>query len=357
MALLFFGGVTNLYWTAGLAAFRCGRRQYRMAVGWAVSPAASSSPGHRLTVAIAGHEPGIANNVADTMAANIRMVGLRKIVGSYVEGDPVPNNDQFQLAGNAAEFYDRLPARYFLGPWSKGLVDAADVRPDDCVLDLACGTGIVAREAAARLGVKGSVVGLDLNEGMLEVARTHGNPGAGSVVWVQASALETGLPDASFDVVLCQQGLQFFPDQGQVLKETRRILKDGGRLCFSIWAEAGPSNSAVAEAVRVYIDDETANRFLQSRKVPSADELKAMVEAAGFYDVTVARSSMENRLPEIASFVADHLLGVPIADKVRELSPEQRAALGAHAAGTLAQYTDGADAVVPDYANIVTAQK
>ena len=159
------------------------------------------------------------------MAARIRMARRGKIVGPQVEMDAMPNSDQFQLAGNAAEFYDRLPARYFLGPWSKGLVDAAEIRPDDCILDLACGTGIVAREAAARLGVKGSVVGLDLNEGMLDVARTRGNPGSGSIEWVRASALDTGLPDARFDVVLCQQGLQFFPDQLQALKETYRTHK------------------------------------------------------------------------------------------------------------------------------------
>ena len=269
----------------------------------------------------------------------------------------MPNSDRFQLAGNAAEFYDKLPARYFLGPWSKGLVDAAEVRPDDRILDLACGTGIVAREVAERLGPNGTVIGLDLNAGMLEVARIRGNQGSRKIEYVLSNALETGLPSASFDVVLCQQGLQFFPDQPKALKEIRRILKEEGRLCFSIWAAAGPYNTAVADAVRVHIDSETANRFLQSRNVPSADELESMVDSAGFRDVTVTHTSMENRLPDIANFVAEHLLGVPIADKVRELSEAQRAALGAHAAQSLMQYADGKDAVVPDYANIVTAKK
>lgn len=272
-------------------------------------------------------------------------------------GDAVPGLDQFQLTGNAAEFYDRLPARYLLGPWSQGLVAAAEIRPDEQVLDLACGTGVVTRAAAVQLGPKGSVTGLDLNPGMLEVAKAHGNPGSCKMQWVEASALETGLPDASFDVVLCQQGFQFFPDQPKALAETRRILKDGGRLYFSVWAKSGPYNDAVAAALRAHVDAQSANRYLQARNVPGAGELEAIFVAAGFRDVTISQAEMKNRIPDVASFVAVHLLGTPIADKVGELSQEERTALGATAAEGLAEYADGVDAVVPDFINLVAARK
>jgi ubiquinone/menaquinone biosynthesis C-methylase UbiE len=266
-------------------------------------------------------------------------------------------SDQFQIQGNAAEFYDQLPARYLLGPWSAGLVDAANLSGSERVLDLACGTGVVTREVASRLGPTGHVTGLDLNAGMLEVAKSYDNGGSGGFTWVQASALETELPKSSFDVVVCQQGFQFFPDQGKALTETHRILKDGGRLCFSIWAESGPYNDAVAEAVAAHIDEETANRFKQSRDVPSPEQLRSMFEAAGFQSISIERVEMRNRLPNIAEFIASHLLGVPIADKVRELSDAARKDLGADAARRLSSYADGGDAVVPDFINLVTAAK
>ena len=265
--------------------------------------------------------------------------------------------DHFQIKGNAAEFYDRLPARYLLGPWSKDLVDAAQLSAVDRVIDLACGTGVVTREAAERLGDDGHVTGLDLNDGMLEVARNYPKTGSCDVRWMQASALDTGLPDSTYDVALCQQGLQFFPDQAQALAETHRILKDGGRLRFSIWAESGPYNNAVADAVRVHLNSDTARRFLQSRDVPSEGELTQLFESSGFQEVKVARVEMRNRLPKVAEFVAEHLLGVPIADRVRDLSDRERLALGADAAKRMSEFADGDDAIVPDFINLVSAKR
>lgn len=81
--------------------------------------------------------------------------------------------DQFQIREGAAQFYDRLPARYLLGPWSASLVAAAKIAPTEQVLDLACGTGVVAREVEQVLAPGGRVVGLDINEGMINVANTN----------------------------------------------------------------------------------------------------------------------------------------------------------------------------------------
>jgi 2-polyprenyl-3-methyl-5-hydroxy-6-metoxy-1,4-benzoquinol methylase len=92
---------------------------------------------------------------------------------------------QFQLSGKAAENYEKIPARYILGPWATGLVEAADIQPDENVLDVACGTGLVTRTAAAKLGPQGRITGLDLNEGMLEVARNLATTGAAQPTWIR----------------------------------------------------------------------------------------------------------------------------------------------------------------------------
>ncbi|HKW39519.1 MAG TPA: methyltransferase domain-containing protein, partial [Burkholderiales bacterium] len=118
-------------------------------------------------------------------------------------------SEQWQLEGNAAEIYERTAARYLLGPWAQGLVDLAGVGKGERVLDLACGTGAVARVAAERAGASGRVTGLDLNAGMIAVARSLPAPPGAPVAWIEASAEAAGLPDGEFDAVLCQQGLQF----------------------------------------------------------------------------------------------------------------------------------------------------
>ncbi len=117
-----------------------------------------------------------------------------------------------QVGGNAAEVYERDLVPAMFAPWAPVLVDAAEVRPGDQVLDVACGTGVVTRLAAERVGSAGRAVGLDSNAAMLAVARSLPPVNGAAIEWYEASALRMPLPDAAFDVVLCQQGLQQFPD-------------------------------------------------------------------------------------------------------------------------------------------------
>src|SRR3712207_3141844 len=114
-----------------------------------------------------------------------------------------------QVSGNAAEVYERQLVPAMLAPWASTLIDLAEVQPGMHVLDVACGTGVVTRLAAERVGCAGRVVGLDVNAAMLSVARRLEPVGA-SVEWLEASALEMPLPNASFDIVVCQHGLQQF---------------------------------------------------------------------------------------------------------------------------------------------------
>ena len=107
----------------------------------------------------------------------------------------------------------------FLRSVGAGLVEVAALRPGERVLDVACGTGVVARLAAQQVGTAGQVTGVDLNAGMLAVARALSPPPGATITWVEGSAVAIDLADVQFDVVLCQQGLQFFPDQPAALWE------------------------------------------------------------------------------------------------------------------------------------------
>src|SRR5438093_355948 len=120
---------------------------------------------------------------------------------------------QWQVAGSAAETYERALVPAVFAAWAPLVVDLVDPRPGERVLDVACGTGVVARLVAQRVGHTGEVVGLDLNPGMLAVAASiasNAAPTSAPITWREASATKMPLPDATFDIAYCQLGLQFF---------------------------------------------------------------------------------------------------------------------------------------------------
>lgn len=264
-------------------------------------------------------------------------------------------DSRWQVDGGAAEVYERYSARYILGPWVPGLLGVAGVRTGDRVLDVACGTGAVARVAAERVGASGCVTGLDLSPGMLAVARSRQAPPGAAIAWIERSALDTGLADRSYDVVLCQQGLQFFPDKPAALREMHRVLVPGGRLAMSVWRTTGVYNSAVGTALTEHIGMDTARRFCASRDVPSAEELLRLVAAAGFQDVKLRVQSLIVRLPSLEDFVVGHLAGTPVAAEVRAMSNSARAALGRGVARQLSTYREGDGVAFPEEVNVVTA--
>src|ERR1700753_3065495 len=140
---------------------------------------------------------------------------------------------QWQVAGNASEIYERELVPAVFGVWAPILVELAQPRIGDRVIDIACGTGIVARTAATIVGPVGAVVGIDLNPGMLGVARSISS--TGPLHWQEASADKLPFPDGSFNVVCCQLGLQFFPDRAAALREMRRGSSANGRLALMVW--------------------------------------------------------------------------------------------------------------------------
>lgn len=261
----------------------------------------------------------------------------------------------FQVSGNAAELYERYAVPYVLGPWAPELVELAVLQPGDRVLDLACGTGVVARLAAPRVGATGQVIGMDLNAGMIAVARTLPAPSGAPIVWLEGSATAMDLPDSSIDVILCQQGLQFFPDQLAALREMRRVLVSGGRVLLSVWRSAGPYNTAVGDALERHVDLETATKYRASRMVPTAEELHRVLVEAGFRDVHVRPSTMKIHLPHIEQFVLCHLSALPVAGAVAALTETERAALAAQVGAALKAYADGDGVAVPDEINLAIA--
>ena len=263
----------------------------------------------------------------------------------------------FQISGTAAELYERYSVPYMMGPWAPELVELAALRRGERVLDLACGTGLLARLAAPEVGPTGQVTGLDFNSGMLAVARTLPSPSGASITWAEGSAMAMDLPDASFDVILCQQGLQFFPDKPKALREMHRVLAPGGRIRLSVWKSAGPYNIAVGEALEKHVGTETATKYRASRVVPDAEELHRLLLETGFRAVEVRPCSMIIRLPSIEKFVLEHLSSSPVAGSVAALKEEGRAILAKQVKSALQPFAEGDGVAVPDETNIAMAHR
>src|SRR5262245_55792739 len=120
--------------------------------------------------------------------------------------------EQYQLEGSAPELYERYLAPTVTAVWAADLIERAGLQAGQRVLDVACGSGIVARLAAAQVGGAGRVAGLDINAGMLETARSLQQDTGAAIEWRHNDVVAMPFPDGVFDVALCQFGLQFFPD-------------------------------------------------------------------------------------------------------------------------------------------------
>ena len=266
------------------------------------------------------------------------------------------SHEQWHLSADAAERYERVVARHILAPWVRVLLDAAGLSARERVLDLACGTGLVARAAAERVGEGGRLVGVDLNPGMIAVAQTLPAPAGATIEWITCSALDLRLPDASFDAVLCQQGLQFFPDKPLAMREMRRVLVRGGRIALSVWKSIGVYNSAVGEVLTRFVGEEVSARFCASRQAPGKDELARLAADAGFSDVKVDVRRLDIHLPRPDTFVLEHLAATPVAAAIAGLDPEVHERIGAAVQDRLQPYADADGVIFPEETHVVTAR-
>lgn len=196
------------------------------------------------------------------------------------------------------------------------------------MLDAACGTGLVARLAFERVGDSGSVAGLDVNPGMLAIARNvSANPSA--VKWYETSVEAMPIQDACFDVVLCQMGLQFVSDKVQGLKEMRRVLSPGGRVLLNLPGPTPEPMEIFAESLGRHISPKFSGFVRAVFAVHDADELHRMMTEAGFVRVEIDKEAKRLRVSEPEDFLWQYIYSTPLAELIEQSSSQQRDALAA----------------------------
>jgi SAM-dependent methyltransferase len=166
------------------------------------------------------------------------------------------DQQKIKTTTSPSEIYERFIVPAIFARWSRVLLELVAPQPGDRVLDLACGTGIVARTAAPMVQPAGEVVGLDFNPAQIATARSI-DP---SIEWREGDAGYLPFMDQEFDLIVCQQGLQFFPDRVQAVTEMHRVLKLGGRIGISVWSsqETRPGHFALAHALERRMGPSTA---------------------------------------------------------------------------------------------------
>jgi len=227
--------------------------------------------------------------------------------------------------GTAPENYERYFVPTIGAPIANDLIEIAALRPGERVIDVACGTGVVTRLAANALGPGGSVAGLDVNAGMLAVARSVA-PADVSIDWYETSAEAIPLPSGSFDVVLCQMGLQFMADKLAALREMRRILAPGGRLVLNVPGPAPKLFALMAAGLAKHIHPRCGQFPEMVFSLHDHDELRGLLANSGFADIEIHTATRTLPLPEAKDFLWQYVHCTPLAEPVGAATAEQRAA-------------------------------
>lgn len=258
--------------------------------------------------------------------------------------------------GNLPANYERFFVPAIGAPVASDLIRHAALRPGERVLDVACGTGVVARLASQQVGATGTVAGLDINPGMLAVARSVTPPGM-SIEWHEASAEAMPLPDASYDVVLCQMGIQFMPEKHAALREMRRVLVPGGRLILNVPGPTPRLFTIMGEALAQHVGAEAAGFVNQVFSLHDTAEIQDLVGGAGFHDVSVQSDTGRLRLPAPEEFLWQYVQSTPLAVAVAQVDDDRREAFERDVVAQWQEFVEDRALVVPVRMVVATARK
>jgi SAM-dependent methyltransferase len=207
------------------------------------------------------------------------------------------DDKQHVFTGSFPETYDRYLVPMMFAPYARILAHRAKGLAPSRVLETAAGTGIVTQELVQRLPADVAITATDLNQPMIDRARAK--PGMARVVWRQADAMRLPFPDGSFDLIVCQFGVMFFPDKQAAFREASRVLRSGGTFLFAVWDSYKTMNESPLAIAAGVAGDMLGQEPLSLLSPPYHDDaaIRADLAAAGFGAVQVERISQPSRAP------------------------------------------------------------
>ena len=270
------------------------------------------------------------------------------------------NHRNFEFGNQSvADAYDDLLVPLMFEPWAQSLLDGHPTWQGKRVLDLAAGTGVVTRLLADRVGNHGTIVALDVNPQMLAVARRRLGDNPGNVAFVESPAHPMGLPPESVDVVVCQQGFQFFPDRAAAAAEIHRVLAPHGKAIVSTWLPV--SRCHVFGVICDVLDELGQPETAQAMRVPfdfiDAAELRSNFRNAGFASATVTQTTQPFMIPGGFDHAVDVAYATPIGPALRALPEQEQQQFRTRMTARLDQITDDGVTMGELAANILVAEK
>lgn len=259
-------------------------------------------------------------------------------------------HERGQVSDGAASVYDEFFLPALFEAWAAPVANAAGIRAGQRVLDVACGTGVLARCAAGLVGESGTVVGLDPNASMLARARQR----TPEIDWRAGVAEDLPFADGSFDAVVSQFGLMFFVDRPRALREMVRVLREGGHLAVAVWASL--DRTPGYEAMVALLDRLFGRAVARSLEAPYAlgdlGLLERTLEDAGLGDAHVETRAGSARFPSIESWIRTDIRGWTLAGALDDAQYRQ---LQAEAATVLRRFeTPSGTVEFPSPAHLIT---
>lgn len=269
--------------------------------------------------------------------------------------DPSSHQSNPQEQRSPGEIYEQHMVPAIIAAWVPALVELLSLRPGQSVLDVACGTGSVTRHILGQVGSEGHVVGLDVNSTMLEMA----NRIAPEIEWREGNVLELPFPEGEFDAVVCQQGLQFFPDKPKALREMHRVLDPNGTLALALWCtiETSPGHHALARGLERHVGLEAATLMYNVFGLGEAKTIRDLLEDAGFREVEIRREERMARFPAQDDFTTYVVMGSVLGRTGVQVSDEALKAVIEDVRETLRPYVQPDGLIFPMQAHLVRATK
>lgn len=228
------------------------------------------------------------------------------------------NQHNYQLTNKAAKVYEKQKVNAIFRPLAEATLKEAPISEDDSVLDIACGTGIVVRCIAEQYSMRSPLVGVDLNEGMIDVAKKLTKSEKQVFEWHRSDVNKLPFDDHSFTIAFCQQGLQFFPEKVKALTEIRRVMKPDGRLFVTVWSGISPFFLALADALGEHINNEIAEQSLAPFAFRNEDIIHSLMTRAGFTRITSKVITVNRQIAAEQSSILREIAANPVGIMVEE---------------------------------------
>ena len=261
------------------------------------------------------------------------------------------NTSGWQVPDAAPRHYQDQVWRFMI-PFAEALVESSVVS-GDAVLDVACGTGMATRVAAVTVGDMGRVVGSDINAAMLDLAASISKTSGDRIDWREASALDLPYSDGIFDCVICQQGIQFFPDPAVGLREMARVTRPAGKIAATVWSDLtdSPYFDAMYRMLMRYCDAKPEDMAWSS----GADQITGWFRDGGLGEPDIKRIDRSVSLPPLDTFVPTHMKATPWAGQFENLSPRHTADAITYMAKRLAPWRTESGVTTPFVSYLATA--